>query len=251
MPGAELTPTLQKYCTLSNGVYFNDKIIKCLGYTAGCLADYYVHVAGNKPDSDRVAGLRAICSWMGFARYASRVPNQLTDSVDALINDSWAGPWRDKRVAKLARWQAVTNVCYHVMEHPTLCAYIAPKLLPSIDPDKWTWVSCWFWVAFVVLELRAVEVRLAELRRREQEAKALEAAPGSATAAEAHDYKSQLTEIRKLRHFQQGQRLRFWLFLPNAVHWSWGKQGLLPDWAVNLFGIVEGFYGTWLMWHHS
>ena len=60
MPGAELTPTLQKYCTLSNGVYFNDKIIKCLGYTAGCLADYYVHVAGNKPDSDRVAGLRAI-----------------------------------------------------------------------------------------------------------------------------------------------------------------------------------------------
>ena len=140
------TPMLQKYSSLTNTVYFNDKIVKCVGYMAGVAAEILQHGGGAAADDERVKGLRAACSWLGFARYATRLPNQIADSVEAVRTDSWAAGWADGRLRAIAQSQAKANIAYHVMEHVALAGYVAPSLV-KIDADRWTWVSCWLWTS--------------------------------------------------------------------------------------------------------
>ena len=237
------TPTLQKYSRLTNTVYFNDKIVKSVGYLAGVAAEMLQHGGGAAADDERVVGLRAACSWLGFARYAARIPNQIGDSVNAVRTDAWSDPrFTHPQLKVIARNQARCNIAYHLMEHVALAGYVAPTLV-KVDADKWTWMSCWLWTYFVVKELQAIRLRLAELRARREKARK---AGGDAVAQAA-----ELAEIKKLVHNQRGQWIRFLLFLPNALHWSWGKKGFLPSWFVNVTGLAEGVYGTWLMWHHD
>ncbi|CAM9613045.1 unnamed protein product, partial [Heterosigma akashiwo] len=148
-------PFLDRYVGYTYDLYFSDKIVKILGYGLGTLSGCG-RLLGY--ENERVlSGLDALSGEISMARMVYRLTNGLTQSLEALKNDSWAGgDWQDKRIKKIYKAMAWCNLGYHVGEAWGWAAAYAPEAVPLPASSAKFWaVTCYTWLAYVVLELWA------------------------------------------------------------------------------------------------
>jgi hypothetical protein len=159
----------------------------------------------------------------------------VTDAVEALKNDSWAGNWPDvPQIRLLARLEAWTMVWYHAFEHLAWAASVAPKFV-RFDASKWFAVSDWGWLAYCLIDAWMNRLKLAALRKREEKMRRMRLRSGADVGADEE-------ELRLARRMVLLQQLRMLFYIPNAWHWAYTK-GKIPGAAVAVLGLSEAVVG--------
>jgi len=177
---------LDKYSRKTSNYVFADKVVKLVCYTMSCYARLYAIKYGE--DNIISKSLLQMSAHTGSARFVFRMFG-ITDALECLKNDSWAGKhWgKNQTLLFLSRFQAVSMVFYHAFEHMQWANQKAPELfhhkeglyLPRRFIKNIDHITAVFWSAFLIgdcmgtlLKLRLVhkkELRLIEIKKLEKE----------------------------------------------------------------------------------
>lgn len=103
---------------------------------------------------------------ISFARYVTRLAGW-PSAVEAAVNDSW-GISNDEFWHKwIGRILAYSMVLYYPAEHMAYALWMKPKTadekrLFSWTAEKWSYVSCRFWLAYILAEMGQSVLQLKE-----------------------------------------------------------------------------------------
>lgn len=209
-----------------------DKLLKVLQWSLWLLAN-----TGGRHNHQTQSG-----RWMGrisdevsWARYVTRLLG-LPVALEAAVSDSWT--LDDKKSNNRIVYKVIGKILAYSMVayHPTeMLAYLQWKKPAAaaatngsskgrrrvVTPERWSCLSCRFWLAYTAAELAQCVLRWRELRARrlrlEQAKKNDDDADDDVGSSSLRGLDAQLADVRL-------QTARDALFLLPCVHWS------LPRW---------------------
>mmetsp|Transcript_15558 Transcript_15558/g.19923 ORF Transcript_15558/g.19923 Transcript_15558/m.19923 type:complete len:243 (-) Transcript_15558:152-880(-) len=230
-------PFVDRYVHYTYDLFYADKILKLLGYGIGTIAGGGESLL--QQNSKLWSGTKSLSDQISMARVAYRLTNGIPQSLEAIKNNSWVGgKWYDRRINKIYKAMAWSNLFYHIGEHWAWAGTYAPEIvkLPGGDARFWA-VTCYWWLLYVLLDIYGCLLKLKELNAREQRfLKGLKIDPSN------EEYKMELNTIKASKRAIYWQLVRLALYLPNAYHWAL-EHGCLPRTLVQFFGMAEAVVG--------
>jgi Peroxisomal biogenesis factor 11 (PEX11) len=215
-----------------------DKVLKTLQWSmwlvAGILATILQH-------SDLSAWLQQLSVNISYARYVTRLLGMPT-ALEAALSGSWSTSSQNEALNRIYKIigniLAYSMVAYYPTEHMAYALWVKPpEREPALrhywSPEKWFYISCRFWLAYLVAELVQCFLQWRELRA--QQANLLHAKKtddsyyGRELDTSGVDLDAQLLNTVLLG-------LRDILVLIPCIHWSlpnWDTQPWMPVYIIN------------------
>ena len=143
-----------KFCSSAGS---QDKLLKVLQWSLWLLANTTITAGGKKSPNQR--WMEFLSYEVSWARYVSRLLG-FPVALEAAVNDSWALDKSSKLYRTIGRVLSYSMVAYHPLE---ALAYVQWRKPPSNNndtpkskwhqPERWSYLSCRFWLAYVAAEL--------------------------------------------------------------------------------------------------
>ena len=112
--------------------------------------------------------LRKMYFDLSLVRYALRLYG-FPSSIEAIRSGSWSAGWEDPRVHKLGKVMAWSMAFYYPFEHVAFTGWVVPKLVkPYIYEERWSAISCRFWLTYIVADLASSVLKLKELAKQKE-----------------------------------------------------------------------------------
>jgi len=222
-----------KFCSSAGN---QDKLLKVLQWSLWLLANT---TTNNKSPRQRWMG--AISDELSWARYVTRLLG-LPVAVEAAANDSWtlststthsSCSSRNNVYRAIGKILSYSMVAYHPLEMLAYLQWKKPAAATAAassskqskwhQPERWSYLSCRFWLAYTAAELTQCVLHWRELQKQKH---LLEEAKKNDNENQQSDAVS-TTSIRELDaqiSNTQLQAVRDALFLLPCLHWS------LTDW---------------------
>ena len=169
---------LDRYSRKTSNYVFADKVVKLVCYTMSCYARVYAIKYGE--DNIISKSLLQMSAHTGSARFVFRMFG-ITDALECLKNDSWAGKhWgQNQTLLFLSRCQAVSMIFYHGLEHIQWINQKAPELfhhregiyLPRRFIGNIDNLTGSFWTTFLVIDLIGSILKLRLVHKKESKLK--------------------------------------------------------------------------------
>lgn len=248
---------LQTYVKFVSAVFGSDKVLKVVAYGLG-LSGNLLNRGG--ADSKLATALCRLGGDISNARVVNRLHGTL-ESIEAYVNNSWAGNWSDPTVRQLAKLQALSMIFYAPLEALCWVRCIAPHYFTG-DWEKAMNYSCVAWVAYILLDVWAGLKKIQELHRRSRRLikdKVAHTSRNDDDNEDSGDHNEVEVELHRRQELAQIEAQRvdlMWglvrncLFFPNSVHWS-VRGGVLSPIVSNTLGLSEGIVGLWRAWPSS
>ena len=198
----------------------------------------------NSSISRHSQGLRKLSVDVGFGRYVCRLLG-LVGAVEAVRTDSWAAS-SDKN-PKFMQWMgrilAWSMVGYYPAEHVAFAKWMAPEAYSRSkngsgdrSAERWSYLSCRFWLVYVLADLTQGLVQMKELQ--DKLIKAKSSGQDGGDDDDKHGKRQTQLALRQTKY----QLTRNALFLFPAIHWSlpnWDRHPWLPESVVNTLMWLE------------
>jgi len=112
--------------------------------------------------------LRKMYFDLSLVRYCLRLYG-LPSSIEAIRNGTWGAGWDDPRIHKLGKVMAWSMALYYPLEHVAFTGWVVPKLSRQyVDANRWSAISCRFWVTYIAADLASSVLKLKELKKRRE-----------------------------------------------------------------------------------
>lgn len=146
---SSLDKFLATYCSFSARTFTTDQGLKVLQWSLWALS--YV-TKSNKHNKHLSPSLRKLYLELSFTRYILRFYGFL-QSLEGYRSGSWAGgdKWENPLIPKIAKYVlAGSMLLYYPLEHVAYVGWQVPKLVPRVNANKFSAMSCWFWTIYIV-----------------------------------------------------------------------------------------------------
>jgi hypothetical protein len=197
--GERLSTLLQRYLQLYGKLTATsidqDRLLKVLQWSLYLIATRVGHQHSHSASSVAAAAwLKKLSLEVSFARYATRLLG-LPIALEAAINDSWtaqamehASSGSTSKLQTLYKWigkiLAYSMVAYYPTEHAAYALWMRPPPATAAvndkacaapvrnrwweNPNTWSYISCRFWLTYVVAELVQCMLQLHEQGNRKK-----------------------------------------------------------------------------------
>jgi hypothetical protein len=146
---SSLDKFLATYCSFSARTFTTDQGLKVLQWSLWALS--YM-TKSNKRNRHISPSLRKLYLELSFTRYILRFYGFL-QSLEGYRSGSWAGgdKWENPLIPKIAKYVlAGSMLFYYPLEHVAYVGWQVPQLVPRVNANKFSAISCWFWTAYIV-----------------------------------------------------------------------------------------------------
>jgi hypothetical protein len=248
---AKLDRCLQRYVQYVSTALHQDRALKLLQWTLW-LASRLVQLrtqrklsnGGSDNNSWLAAACRKLYVELSMTRYATRALG-LPAAIQAARTGSWGyqdnalvcGKHHSKLHQRLGQVMAWSMIGYYPTELLAYLQWMLPaKPGSSGNPrsaERWSYISCRFWLAYIVAETCQCLLVYKEIKDREK---------GRRDGQEDDDDKLIKAERQSMLRYSKLQLLRNALFVVPCVNWSlpnWDKDPLLPEAVVNALMWLE------------
>jgi Peroxisomal biogenesis factor 11 (PEX11) len=231
-------PFYVKFCSSAGN---QDKLLKVLQWSLWLLANTATTARTSGKKSPNQRWMEFLSYEVSWARYVSRLLG-FPMALEAAVNDSWTLDKSSKLYRAIGKILSYSMVAYHPLE---ALAYVQWRKPPPTNndtttpvkskwhqPERWSYLSCRFWLAYVAAELVQCILQWRTLR----EQKRLLEQSNNKTEESLAQLNAQLSNT-------QLQTVRDALFLLPCLTWSlknWDTKPLLKPHTV-----------TTLMWAES
>jgi len=225
---------LQKWSRYVQSATGQDRVLKFLQWTLWLLSWHFSN--SGKPRRRELSGaLRKLYFDLSFARYATRLVGML-GAVEAARTGSWTYP--SQKYPSTADWigraLAWSMIGYYPTEHLAYVRWMVPSSSTKYrrSAERWSYISCRFWLLYLLAEMAQCAVRWKELRDEQR------LAEGGGDGDDKNSKSENRLALRNVKY----QMARDALFLLPCVHWSlpnWDVDPWLPESLVNFLMWLE------------
>ena len=164
---ALLDKFLSTYCTFSSRTFTTDQGLKVLQWSLWALS--YMTKSNNRCSNKHLSpSLRKLYLELSFTRYILRFYGFL-QSLEGYRSGSWAGGdhWENPLIPKIAKYVlAGSMLFYYPLEHVAYVGWQVPQLVPRVNANKFSAISCWFWTVYIVGDFWMNCLKLQELKKK-------------------------------------------------------------------------------------
>jgi hypothetical protein len=169
---SSLDQFLSTYCTFSARTFTTDQGLKVLQWSLWALS--YM-TKSNQRNKHLSPSLRKLYLELSFTRYVLRFYGFL-QSLEGYRSGSWAGggAWENPLIPKIAKYVlAGSMLFYYPLEHVAYIGWQVPQLVPRVNANKFSAISCWFWTVYIVgdfwmncLKWKELKMKMSDLGER-------------------------------------------------------------------------------------
>jgi len=233
---------LKLYCKWSSNATLSERGIKLLQWSLWLLS--CITKDRKELPKELSPSLRKVYSDLSIFRYFLRLYG-MPLALEGVRSAGWAGgEWKDGKIRKLASFMAWNMLIYHPLEHVALAKWTMPKLFPRLDGNRFSALSCRFWMMFIAADAVSALLKNRELRDKRHSLLNCLHKKEDKNRAE-HSSAVTLKEIKSLEKsifVNKVQIVRCALFTPPCVNWSmpkWADDPLFSENVVNGFSFAE------------
>ncbi|KAL3759525.1 hypothetical protein ACHAWU_000824 [Discostella pseudostelligera] len=251
---SSLDQFLSTYCTFSARTFTTDQGLKVLQWSLWALS--YM-TKSNQRNKHLSPSLRKLYLELSFTRYVLRFYGFL-QSLEGYRSGSWAGggAWKNPLIPKIAKYVlAGSMLFYYPLEHVAYIGWQVPQLVPRVNANKFSAISCWFWTVYIVgdfwmncLKWKELKMKMSDLGERMLTGRTKRGADGGDANDEKEntvaELQNEVLTIRKsIRHIKL-QLTRCLLFILPCINWSlpnWATDPLLDEGPLNGLMLAEAY----------